>query len=470
MGQYLSNMRELASNNRDSEVHQKPPLSLQLNMRKKKRIVLSLFSIVFFSALYQFFRKQTIEEAMQIIGTGRKAKTDLEGQVLVESAIRNGIIGREVVNFDDRSLDKMIEESSRKKKTEKEEGKTVFHERSSILESITVFAFARPDLIRYHLESVDSDVKQVFVVLNTFSTSTTLEIRRLLKLFDCSQSRSRLQRKYQSSRGEFDCINPFIRKLTVLESGNRNVGFAGSFNIAAKKMLENNIPYTIISNDDTRFRPGSLKNIEKLFAAKPNSCLFLFSHFSSFGVTLSALRRIGVMDEHFWPAYSEDTDYYLRSVLENCENFHASDRHDRLLVSHGEYPNVLEKSATLKSGGERYKRMIKNTKNKRYGRDAYLCRKWGGECPEGWSFMNSNKAFKAVLSRYRKEHEFISFHERFVSFGENLFRFPFNKSNLRISWWNNGNHAGSVASPRLVNKEYAPSKFVWMESDWSLIS
>ncbi|CAL6337712.1 unnamed protein product [Bathycoccus prasinos] len=37
------------------------------------------------------------------------------------------------------------------------------------LESVTLFAFARPDLIKYHLESIDHDVKQVFVVLNKFS-------------------------------------------------------------------------------------------------------------------------------------------------------------------------------------------------------------------------------------------------------------------------------------------------------------
>lgn len=465
-------MDDLASNKGGSEVHQKPPLSIQIKSRMRKRVILSLFFLVIFlSALYRCFRKQTIEEAMLIIGTGRKAKTDLEGQVLVENAIRNGKIGREVINFDNGNLDRMIKENSRKNRVEEEvEGKMVFHEKSSILESITVFAFARPDLVRYHLESVDSDVKQVFVVLNTFSIAVTLEMKRLLKLFDCSHSRLGLKRKYQNSSGEFDCINPCIRKLTILESGNRNVGFAGSFNIAAKKMLQNNIQYTIISNDDTRFRPGSLKNIGKLFAAKPKSCLLLFSHFSSFGITISALRRIGVMDEHFWPAYSEDTDYYLRSVLGNCENFHASDRYDRLLVSHGENPHALEKSATLKSGGERYKRMIKNTKNKMHGRDAYLCRKWGGDCPKGWSFKNSNKAFHAVLQRYHEEHEFISFRERFVPFGENIFRYPFNDSNLHISWWNNGKYAGSVASPRSVNKEYAPPNFVWKMSDWSLIS
>ena len=105
----IKNMGDLASNKGGSEVHQKPPLSIQIKSRMRKRVILSLFFLVIFlSALYRCFRKQTIEEAMLIIGTGRKAKTDLEGQVLVENAIRNGKIGREVINFDNGNLDRMI--------------------------------------------------------------------------------------------------------------------------------------------------------------------------------------------------------------------------------------------------------------------------------------------------------------------------------------------------------------------------
>ena len=69
----------------------------------------------------------------------------------------------------------------------------------------------------------------------------------------------------------------------------------------AKKMLQENVSYTIISNDDTRFQPGSLLNIAKLFEAKPQFCLYLFSHFSSFGIRKSTLKRIGVMDELWKP-------------------------------------------------------------------------------------------------------------------------------------------------------------------------
>ena len=130
------------------------------------------------------------------------------------------------------------------------------------LESLTVFAFARPDLIRYHLGSIDCDVKQVFVVLNRFSGEVSMQMRKVLKLFECGHLNHSLHIAAQNEK--FKCLNPFIKTLILLESDEINVGFAGSFNIIAKQMLKNNIPYTVISNDDTRFLPGALKNMAKL--------------------------------------------------------------------------------------------------------------------------------------------------------------------------------------------------------------
>jgi hypothetical protein len=175
------------------------------------------------------------------------------------------------------------------------------------------------------------------------------------------------------------------------------------------------------------------------------------------------------MDEYFWPAYSEDIDYYLRSILGKCQNFHASDRRDRFFVNHGENPDIQTESTTLKSG-ESYRRMIKNTEDKYYGRDAYLCRKWGGPCTRKGDFLNSNKAFKAIFRRNREEHEILSFQDQFTSLHENLFHHPYNDSSLQISWWNNTKTANSVASPRSVNKNYAPVEVVWKLRDWSLLS
>jgi GT2 family glycosyltransferase len=338
------------------------------------------------------------------------------------------------------------------------------------VESVAVFAFARPDLIRYHLESIDHDVKQVFVVLNNFSEEVTFQMREVLSLFDCRQLNSFDLGDPQN--GKFGCLNPFINELTLLENDENNVGFAGSFNTVAKIMLQNSIQYTIISNDDTRFRPGSLLNIAKLFVSKPHVCLYLFSHFSSFGITKATLRRIGVMDENFWPAYSEDIDYYFRSILEGCHIFRASDQYDKLFINHGESLSISSASATLKSSKD-YRKLIDNTKHGKFGRDAYLCEKWGGGCARnGRDFLNSNKVFEAIFRRKSPEHEILYFDiYNFSSSGENIFAHPFNRTAFQVSWWNNDRRLKkTITSPRLVNKKYAPSDFVWKIEEKKLLS
>ena len=114
-----------------SKVHEKPLSRTQLKRRAKKRVALAFLVVVLASSTaYHFLRRQTVEEARRIIGSGRKARTDLEGQVLIEEAIKDGRIGREVINFDDGSLDRMIEENRRKQKMEEEERKVMFHEES----------------------------------------------------------------------------------------------------------------------------------------------------------------------------------------------------------------------------------------------------------------------------------------------------------------------------------------------------
>ena len=109
------------NNEEKNKVHSKPvTFKTRERRRRKKRTLVFVFSFTFLIVVmhisYNFLRKQTLSEARRIIGTGRKARTDLEGQVLVEEAIKTGKIGREVINFDDGSLDRMIEENIRKKK------------------------------------------------------------------------------------------------------------------------------------------------------------------------------------------------------------------------------------------------------------------------------------------------------------------------------------------------------------------
>ena len=112
------------------------------------------------------------------------------------------------------------------------------------------------------------------------------------------------------------------------------------------------------------------------------------------------------MDEHFWSTYSEDIDYYFRSILQGCHVFRASDHHDRRFISHGESLGIPANSATMKSS-KGYRKLIENTKNSKFWRDAYLCKKWGGGfAKSSRDFLNSNKFLKAILRRKSLEHEY----------------------------------------------------------------
>ena len=172
------------------------------------------------------------------------------------------------------------------------------------------------------------------------------------------------------------------------------------------------------------------------------------------------------MDEHFWPAYSEDIDYFFRSILQGCHIFLASSQDEKLFVSHGESLSIPAASATLKSSKD-YRKLIENTKHIQYGRDAYLCKKWGGCAKNGRDFLNSNKVFKALFRRIHKDHEILHFGgANFSSFGEKLFNFPFNRANFHVSWWDNDERTQmSIRSPRLINMQNAPSEFVWKLQD-----
>jgi hypothetical protein len=48
---------------------------------------------------------------------------------------------------------------------------------------------------------------------------------------------------------------------------------------------------------------------------------------------------------------------------------------------------------------------------------------------------------------------------------------PFNRAGVHISWWNNDRRLqGSIASPRMVDKKFASSDFVWKMEDKKLLS
>jgi GT2 family glycosyltransferase len=90
-----------------------------------------------------------------------------------------------------------------------------------------------------------------------------------------------------------------------------NLGVAASWNLGIKSF-----PYDdrwfIVSND-VRFEPGAL---ERLSEARVDAITLssMFPHWQAFCLGYEAVRRVGLADEAFFPAYFEDSDLNRRAV------------------------------------------------------------------------------------------------------------------------------------------------------------
>jgi GT2 family glycosyltransferase len=89
-----------------------------------------------------------------------------------------------------------------------------------------------------------------------------------------------------------------------------NLGVAASWNLGIKSF-----PYAerwFIASNDVQFRPGAL---EKLSEAPSDQITLsaMFPYWQVFSLGYEAVRRLGLFDEGFFPAYFEDTDYLRRA-------------------------------------------------------------------------------------------------------------------------------------------------------------
>jgi GT2 family glycosyltransferase len=89
-----------------------------------------------------------------------------------------------------------------------------------------------------------------------------------------------------------------------------NLGVAGSWNLGIKSF-----PYAdrwFIASNDVQFHPGAL---ERLSEARRDEITLSgdFPFWQAFCVGYEAVRRLGLFDEAFFPAYFEDKDYERRA-------------------------------------------------------------------------------------------------------------------------------------------------------------
>ena len=327
----------------------------------------------------------------------------------------------------------------------------------SIIKALFVFTMVREDLLELHLLSIDFPVEQVFVIQNgakseTFETFQTV----LVKYKGCVVG---IQEK--------SCVNPNIRNFNVLSS-EENLGYAGSFNVGIKMMLEHIIPYAIFSGDDTRFVPGRLKDAKRILENE-NACMYHFEGYSSFGITLNSVNLVGPMDENVWPAYCEDCDYWYRAQLAGCRLFYRGgyvpevstlESKNKSFMEHGDVKHKSGSGSSTFRSDSLVNKLVTNTLHPSRGRFAYLKRKWG---------FDTCGLYHQVLNQWRDADEILNAtsYAELVKHGA-TWDLPYNDTQTDIKHWipEDSRSPGAVSS-RAVNSQWAPNHFVWQDRDYA---
>lgn len=106
-----------------------------------------------------------------------------------------------------------------------------------------------------------------------------------------------------------------LKNMLVVDNTEDNKGAATSYNIGAKRVLEEKLDWLITLSPSTRFGPkGGTDFVNFLERFKSywvvESALPVGWHFIAWNRKM--FERIGLWDENFWPVYGEDADISYR--------------------------------------------------------------------------------------------------------------------------------------------------------------
>ena len=96
-------------------------------------------------------------------------------------------------------------------------------------------------------------------------------------------------------------------KVTVLNMP-ANMGVAGSWNLGIKSFPF--APYWIIASNDIKYASGQLQKLAD--NSSPDVVITTSQAWSSFSIGSNIVKKVGLFDENYHPAYYEDTDYESR--------------------------------------------------------------------------------------------------------------------------------------------------------------
>lgn len=312
------------------------------------------------------------------------------------------------------------------------------------IDSITIIAFMRPDFIRRILLSIDFPVRKLVVVLNKHDEETSKEIISTVNNFVYNQTSN-------------------IWSTHIVEPG-VNSGYAGAVNLGLKVMVECDLRYTLFLNDDTVLLPGALERIWNAFTKYPSLCIYHFSKYVLWGLTLQSFHLLGYMDELLWPAYMEDCDYHFRAQVIGCTNFYANKSFK--YVEHGDYidPPGQRRGATTRRKNPLIAKLLSGVHDQKRGAAAYLFQKWG---PEDSKYRTAPLAKRRSGTRTNvctEMHENLDEkHGKEVRMSSKkplkMFSTPYNNKSLSIKDWKRNWSGKRSISSRSVNAAYAPKYF-----------
>ena len=151
-----------------------------------------------------------------------------------------------------------------------------------MLPNLTVPVLNRYDLLQRMLSSIDYPVKHLLVIDN--GASMVME--------------------------DMEVDVPDCVEFTTYLPMPANLGVAASWNLGIKSFPYDNRWF--FASNDVVFKPGAL---ERLCEARTDEITLskMFPHWHAFSVGYEAVRRLGLFDEAFFPAYFEDNDYNTRA-------------------------------------------------------------------------------------------------------------------------------------------------------------
>lgn len=95
-----------------------------------------------------------------------------------------------------------------------------------------------------------------------------------------------------------------------------NFGVAGSWNLGIKSYPH--APYWVIGSNDNKWVRGSMNRM--LEESNSDSLVFSSQQWNTFSIGSNVVKKIGLFDENYYPAYHEDTDYIERIRLNNMNS------------------------------------------------------------------------------------------------------------------------------------------------------